>query len=310
MPTRERTLSLMSPADNVARVVIFGGTGFLGRHIAARVLEAGIDIRVAVRHPEAVPIGRGISAVAADVRNEAAVAAALQGCDAAINAVGHYVEKGAATFQAVHEVGAHNVARQARAQALKRLVHISGIGAVLNSPSHYVHSRARGEHLVRQAFPETVILRPSVMFAPDDHFVNAIARIARFTPVLPLFGSGRTRLQPVFVDDVANAALAALQRPETRGRTYELGGPDILSYRELIKRILLHARHRRLLLPVPFQAWALLAILCGPLPAPPITKAQVTLMRADNVVANDALVLAELGVAPTALDAVLPEYRM
>ncbi len=300
----------MPPDDSIGRVAVFGGTGFLGRRIVARLAEAGIDTCVAVRNPDAARTGNCISAAYADVRDETSVALALEGCDAAVNAVGHYVEKGAATFPAVHELGARNVAHQAAALSLKRLVHISGIGANLYSPSRYVRCRARGEVMVRDVFPETVLLRPSVVFAPDDRFVNALAGIARWTPVLPLFGSGKTRLQPVYAGDVADAVLAVLKMPEVVGKTYELGGPDIYTYRELIERILTHAGRRRLLLPVPFRVWELLALLCSRHPTPPLTEAQVTLMRADNVVPSDALTLANLGLAPTALENVLPVYGL
>jgi NADH dehydrogenase len=244
------------------------------------------------------------------VRDETSVALALEGCDAAVNAVGCYVEKGATTFPAVHELGARNVAHQAGTLSLKRLIHISGIGVNVYSPSRYIRCRARGEVMVRDVFPETVILRPSVMFAPDDRFVNALVAITGSTPVLPLFGSGNTRLQPVYAGDVANAVLAALKMPVAVGKTYELGGPEIFTYRELIESILTHVGRRRLLLPVPFRVWELLALLCSRLASPPVTEAQVTLMRADNVVANEALALADLGVAPTALKTILPEYRL
>ena len=296
----------MSSDDSIGRVAVFGGTGFLGRRIAARLAEAGIVTRVAARNPGAARTAEGVYT---DVRDETSVALALEGCDAAVNAVGHYVEKGAATFPAIHELGARNVAHQAAVLSLKRLIHISGIGADLYSPSRYVRCRARGEVMVRDVFPETVILRPSVVFAPDDRFVNALAGISRWMPALPLFGSGNTRLQPVYAGDVADAVLAALKMPNTVGKTYELGGPEVCTYRELIERILNHAGRRRFLLPVPFRIWELLALLCSRLASPPVTKAQVTLMRADNVVASDALALTDLGVVPTALKTVLPEYR-
>ena len=241
------------------------------------------------------------------MRDETSVALALESCDAAVNAVGHYVEKGA-TFPAIHELGARNVARQAATLSLKRLVHISGIGADLYSPSRYVRCRARGEVMVRDVLPETVILRPSVIFAPDDRFVNMLAGIAGWTPMLPLFGSGETRLQPVYAGDVETPSWR-LKIPEAVGKTYELGGPDICTYRELIKRILSHARRRRLLLPVPFRVWEMLALFAVcPHSAGHGSPGHVD--AADNVVPSDALTLADLGLAPTALENVLPEYRL
>jgi len=304
-----RTLLSMSSDDRIGRVAIFGGTGFLGRHIAVRLAQTGIVTRVAVRNPSAVGTAQGLSAVYADVRDETSVALALEGCEAAVNAVGHYVEKGAVTFPAIHELGARNLAHQAATLSLKCLIHISGIGANLYSPSRYVRCRARGEVMVRDVCPATVILRPSVVFAPDDRFVNALAAISRWTPVLPLFGSGNTRLQPVYAGDVAGAISAVLKMPHALGKTYELGGPEICTYRDLIERILAHAGRTRLLLPVPFLVWEQLALLCSRMASPPVTKAQVTLMRSDNVVAGDSLALADLGIAPTALSTVLPEYR-
>jgi uncharacterized protein YbjT (DUF2867 family) len=299
----------MSSGDSIARVAVFGGTGFLGRRIAVQLAGAGMVTRVAARNLGVAPTAERVTAVYADVRDETSVALALEDCDAAVNAVGHYVERGSTTFPAVHELGARNVAHQARTLSLKRLIHISGIGVNLYSPSRYIRCRARGEVMVRDVFPEAVILRPSVMFAPDDRFVNALAAITGWTPVLPLFGSGNTRLQPVYTGDVANAVLAALKMPAAVGKTYELGGPEIFTYRELIESILTRFGRRRLLLPVPFRVWELFALLCRRLASPPVTKAQITLMRVDNVVANEALALADLGVAPTALRTILPEYR-
>ena len=300
----------MPSDDSIGRVAVFGGTGFLGRCIAARLAGAGMVTRVAARNLGVAATAEGLTAVYADVRDETSVALALEGCDAAVNAVGCYVEKGATTFPAVHELGARNVAHQAGTLSLKRLIHISGIGVNVYSPSRYIRCRARGEVMVRDVLPEAVILRPSVMFAPDDRFVNALAAITGSTPVLPLFGSGNTRLQPVYAGDVADAVLAALKMPVAVGKTYELGGPEIFTYRELIESILTHVGRRRLLLPVPFRVWELLALLCSRRTSPPVTKAQVTLMRADNVVANEALALADLGVAPTALKTILPDYRL
>jgi NADH dehydrogenase len=299
----------MVSGDRIGRVAIFGGTGFLGRRIAARLAEAGIEARVAVRSPGAAVRGERQTAVYADVRDETSVGMALEGCDAAVNAVGQYLEKGAASFPAIHELGARNVAHQVATLSLKRLIHISGIGADLYSPSRYVRCRARGEVMVRDVFPASVILRPSVMFAPDDRFVNILAEISRWTPVLPLFGAGDTRLQPVYAGDVADATLAALIMPEAVGKTYELGGPETLTYRELIECILSQAGRRRWLLPVPFRVWQLIAALCSRLPSPPVTQAQVTLMHSDNVVARNALALADLGVTSTGLMTVLPQYR-
>ncbi|WP_299626529.1 complex I NDUFA9 subunit family protein [Pelagibius sp.] len=295
-------------------VTVFGGTGFLGAAIVRRLLAEGITVRVAVRHPDKVvvapegPQPADLQPVYADVCDETTVAQALEGSDAAVNAVGLYVEKGAETFEAVHELGALTVAQQAAARGLQRLVLISGIGADLHSEAGYVRARARGERLVRDAFAGATVLRPSVLFGPEDRFVNSLAEIAARLPLLPLFGRGDTKLQPVFVGDVAEAVSKSLQHPDAPGATYELGGPRVYSYRALIELILQQTQRRCLLLPLPFALWDFLALLSALLPTPPITRAQVTLMKQDNVVPDAALTLRDLGVEPTALEKVLPSY--
>lgn len=299
----------MPSQPRINRVAVFGGTGFLGRRIVMRLHEAGIIARIAVRRPAAAQNGPGIEAVGCDVRDETAVRAALEDCDVAVNAVGHYVEQGTATFKAVHEVGAQNVARAAHDLSLRCLIHTSGIGVDRSSPSAYVRARAEGELLVRNTFPKAVILRPSVMFAPDDHFVNTLSRIARLTPVIPLFGSGATRLQPVYAGDVADAVVALVKSPCEAGRICELGGPDIFTYRQIIELILRFTNRKRLLMPIPFGLWELLATLCSPLPAPPVTKAQITLLRTDNVVSREALSLMDLKILPSDLGTILPRYK-
>lgn len=295
-------------------VTVFGGSGFLGRAIVKRLLTEGITVRLAARHPDNAAIDRrpdrggDLQPVYADLRDETSVAQAVEGADAVVNSVGLYVERGAETFEAVHERGALNVAHQAATLGVDRLVHISGIGADLNSESRYVRARAKGELLVMDVFAHATILRPSVLFGPADSFLNALADIVSRTPVLPLFGRGDTSLQPVYVGDVAEAALRALTHPEAPGKTYELGGPDIYSYRALIELVLERTRRRRLLLPLPFSLWRFLALLASLLPAPPLTSAQVALMRQDNLVAEGALSFDDLGIEATALDAILPDY--
>lgn len=296
------------------RVTVFGGSGFLGSEIVERLAAEETTVRVAVRHPDRAAVEQrldevgNVEAVYADVRDETSVALALEGSEAVINAVGLYVEKGAETFEAVHELGALNVAHQAAALGVDRLVHISGIGADLRSGSSYVRARAKGELLVRDVFAPATILRPSVLFGPADSFLNSLASIAGRMPVLPLFGRGDTALQPVYVGDVAEAALRALQHPAAPGATYELGGPEVYSYRAVIELVLQRSHRRRLLLPLPFAIWQGLATLASVLPSPPLTRAQVTLMKQDNVVARSALSLKDLGIPATALEEVLPHY--
>jgi uncharacterized protein YbjT (DUF2867 family) len=294
--------------------VVFGGSGFLGREIVRRLGADGADVRVAVRHPERAVFltetgtGGTITATYADVWDEASVGPALAGADAVVNTVGHYVERGRATFEAIHGQGALHVARAAAAAGVSRLVHISGIGADPKSESPYVRARAVGERLVREAFPQATILRPSVMFGPEDAFFNQLAGLARMMPVLPLFGAGGVRLQPVYVGDVAQAVAKALTIEAARGKTYELGGPRTYSYRALLELLLRQLGHRRLLLPVPYGAWQALAAVMAPLPKRPISRDQVVLMKRDNVVGPNVPGFAALGITPRSVEEILPTY--
>ncbi|HYZ25502.1 MAG TPA: complex I NDUFA9 subunit family protein [Geminicoccaceae bacterium] len=295
------------------RVTVFGGSGFLGRRIVERLAADGAEVRVAVRHPERAAFlarfGRTgqITAVRADVWDAASVAPALAGADAVVNTVGHYVERGDASFEAIHGHGARHVAEAAAADGVTRLVHISGIGADLGSDSPYVRARAIGERLVREAFSAATILRPSVMFGPND-FLERLAGIARVMPAIPLFGVGDVRLQPVYVDDVAAAVVKALATPEAAGQLYELGGPRVYTYEALVRLVLEQTGRRRLLLPVPYLVWHALAALMAPLPRRPISRDQVKLMQKDNVVSPGALTFADLGITPSPLEAIAPTY--
>ena len=237
----------------------------------------------------------------------ATVAPALGGADAVVNTVGHYVERGGGSFEAIHGRGAQHVAEAATAAGVRRLVHISGIGADPASDSSYVRARAAGERLVRAAFPAATILRPSVMFGPGD-FLNRLARLSRVMPAMPLFGSGEVRLQPVYVEDVAAAVAAALATPEAAGKLYELGGPRVYTYKALVQLVLDRTGRSRLLLPVPYSFWLALAALMAPLPQRPISRDQVKLMQKDNVVSPGALAFADLGISATPLETVAPSY--
>jgi uncharacterized protein YbjT (DUF2867 family) len=296
------------------RITVFGGSGFLGRQIVRRLAEGGADVRVAVRHPErasflteAGTVGQ-ISALRADVWDAASVSPAIAGADAVVNTVGHYVERGRASFEAIHGQGARQVARAAAEAGIPRLVHISGIGADPASESSYVRARAAGERLVREAFPDVTVLRPSVMFGPEDAFFNTLADLARVLPVLPLFGSGAVRLQPVYVGDVAEAVARVLAMPAAAGKLYELGGPKIYSYRQLLQLMLEQSGRRRWLMPLPYFAWELLASLLALLPNPPLSRDQVTLVKRDNVVNDGVATFADLGIEPTPAEMILPTY--
>jgi NADH dehydrogenase len=295
------------------RVTVFGGSGFLGRRIIERLAADGAEVRIAVRRPERAEaltrVGRPgqITAVRADVWDEATVAPVLAGAGAVVNTVGHYVERGDASFEAIHGQGARHVAQAAATGGVQRLVHISGIGTDPGSASPYVRARAVGERLVREAFPAATILRPSVMFGPND-FLDRLAGLARVMPALPLFGSGDVKLQPVYVNDVAAAVAQALATPRAAGQLYELGGPRVYSYKALLQLVLDQSGRKRLLLPVPYVLWDALAALMAPLPRRPISRDQVKLMQKDNVVSPGALTFADLGIAPTALEAIAPTY--
>ena len=295
-------------------VTVFGGSGFLGRRIVEQLAADGALVRIAVRRTERAASltrlgGPGqITAVHADVWDEATVAPALAGVEAVVNTVGHYVERGDASFEAIHGQGARHVAAAANAAGVARLVHISGIGADPASDSPYVRARAIGERLVREAFPVATILRPSVMFGPDHDFLSRLAGLARVMPALPLFGAGDVRLQPAYVNDVAAAVAKALATPAAAGQLYELGGPRVYSYKALVQLVLDQTGRKRLLLPVPYFAWNALAALMAPLPGRPISRDQVKLMQKDNVVSPGALTFADLDITPTALEAIGPTY--
>ncbi len=280
----------------MATVVVFGGTGFLGRSISRQLVEAGHAVRVASRRP-AERAAADASLVTADILDEDSVVEALQGADAAINAVSLYVESRGQDFQMIHVDGAARLARLSRELGLSTLVHISGIGVSTNSASAYVRARALGEREVRKAFPDAVIVRPSVLFGPGDAFLRAL-RWLTMMPVIPLFGGGDMRLQPVHVEDVAAAVARALEMPAARGRVYELGGARAYRYRDLLQIVLEEQRRRRLLLPVPFAIWKLLAALSSVLPEPPLTRDQVILMQQDNVPGDAVGTFADLGIEP------------
>ena len=296
------------------RVTVFGGSGFLGRQIVKYLAVDGTGVRVAVRHPERASflerLGRDgqIELVSADVWDEKTVARAVKQSASVINTVGHYVEKGRATFNAVHGQGALHVARQAGQAGAKRLIHISGLGADPTSDSPYVQARGIGEVLVKEAFDGVTIFRPSVIFGPDDSFFNTLAGMVRQTPILPLFGMGRTNLQPVHVGDVAEACVRVLADPSTEGKVYEFGGPRVYTYKALVRMVLKLADKRRVLVPVPFFMWDTLAALMTFLPNPPLTRDQVKLMKRDNVLEGEALTLEDLGIAPASVEEILPAY--
>lgn len=300
-------------------VTIFGGSGFVGRYIARRMAQEGWRVRVAVRRPnEALfvkPYGvvGQVEPVLANIRDDASVAAAIDGADAIVNCVGILAEQGPNTFDAVQADGAARVARLAAQAGVKRFVHVSAIGADADGKSDYARTKAEGEAGVLEHMPGAVILRPSIVFGPEDQFFNRFGDMVRMSPVLPLVGA-ETRFQPVYVDDVAKAAVQGVLGHVQSG-VYELGGPEVMSFRELMVMMLSEIRRRRLILPVPFWAgrimggsFDILHAMSFGLINGPITRDQVRNLANDNVVAEDAKDLSDLGISPVAMEAVLPDY--
>jgi len=298
-------------------VTVFGGSGFLGRHVVRALANRGYRIRVAVRRPELTgylrPMGRvgQIHAVQANVRFAPSIAAALRDTDVAVNLVGILFERGRQRFDAVHSAGAEAVA-VASQSAGARLVHVSALGADALSPSHYAQSKAEGERRVLATAPAAAIMRPSLVFGPEDDFFNRFAALARIAPALPLPGGGHTRFQPVFAGDVAEAIARAVDGKAEPGTIYELGGPNVRTFRELMEFILATIERERLLVPVPFAALKLQAAFAQFLPKPPITPDQVELLKRDNVVSEAASregrTLEGLGITPETATAIAPTY--
>jgi NADH dehydrogenase len=301
-------------ADGRKVATVFGGSGFIGRYVVKRLAERDYIVRVAVRDPEAAlflkPMGvpGQIVPLGVSVTDDAGVAAAVAGAEVVVNLVGILHETRKATFKAVQGEAPGRIGRAAAASGARAVVQLSAIGADPASPSAYARSKAEGEQAVRAAFPAATVLRPSIVFGPEDGFFNRFAALARFVPALPLYGGGETKFQPVHVGDVADAVMAALDRPEAAGRTYELGGPRVYSFRELLAYILTVTGRSRLLLPLPWSIGRMQARVFELLPNPPLTRDQLLLLQRDNVVAPGALTLADLGIQPKAVEAIVPGY--
>ena len=318
---RRHSLRAKSKAHSMSKLVtIYGGSGFVGRYIARRLAKDGWRVRVAVRRPNDAIFVRPygvpgqVEPVLCNIRDDASVRAVMQGADAVVNCVGTFARGGKNSFQAVQVDGAARVARIAAEEGVQSLVQISSIGADKNSDSAYSRSKAEGEEAVQAAFPNAVILRPSVIFGNEDNFFNRFAAMSRLGPVLPVVGA-ETKFQPVHVDDVAQAAVLGVQGKAAPG-VYELGGPDVASFRELMQTMLGVIRRRRLVLNIPFffarimaGAFDLLqAVTLGLIENKMITRDQVRSLGSDNVVSPGARGLADLGITPTAMASVLPEY--
>jgi uncharacterized protein YbjT (DUF2867 family) len=288
-------------------VTVFGGTGFLGRRIVLHLYEKGLAVRIASRHGRSSQELFGVGdprllSVQLDIHDEHAVSDALSGAYAAVNAVRLYVERGKETFRSVHVDGARRIAAAAHRAGVERFVQVSGIGADPASDSPYIRSRGEGEAAVQAAFPGAIVIRPAVMFGPDDAFVTVMLKLFRRPGILPMFGTGTTKLQPVDVEDVAEAIARVLQQTPIGGRIFECGGPAVYSYRELLQIIAGEAGLKPLLFPVPFAVWHALAHAAEMLPNPPVARNQVELMRIDNVASRQLPGLAELGISPPAIE--------
>jgi uncharacterized protein YbjT (DUF2867 family) len=298
-------------------VTVFGGSGFLGRHVVRALAKQYFRIRVAVRRPDLAghlqPLGRvgQIHAVQANLRDATSVAAAVRGASIVINLVGILFERGRQRFDAVQAVGAETVATAAASHGAQ-MIHVSAIGADEHSPAHYARSKADGERRVLAVTPTATIFRPSILFGPDDDFFNKFASLARSLPALPLVGGGHTKFQPIFAGDVATAIAKAAMGEAKRGTIYELGGPEVFSFRELMEYVLAATERRRLLVPLPFGLARMQAGFMQFLPKPPLTPDQVELLRADNVVSEAAeregRTVRGLGIQPESVQMIVPTY--
>ena len=285
----------------ISRVTVFGGTGFVGRRIVGYLSESGVKVRVASRHPGQAE-GDLVEQIAVDARDERSVEDAVAGSDGVVNAISLYAEHGNDTFHSVHVEAAARIARVARRVGAKRLVQLSGIGADAASPSPYIRSRGEGEAAVQAAFPGAVIIRPAVMFASDDRFLTTILRLLRVLPAYPIFGDGRTRLQPTYAGDVAAAIAQVLRQSKKPYPIYELAGPRVYSYEELLRTIARTAGLRPALMRMPFAFWDALAGVAEILPRPPLTRNQVDLMQIDTTASDNLPGFRVLGISPRSLE--------
>ena len=287
-------------------VTVFGGTGFLGRRIVRHLHDKGYSVRIASRHPNP-PSGDDpqLRPMAANIHDRQSIASAIAGAFGVVNAVSLYVARGTETFHTVHVAAAERLANEARKAGVERFVQISGIGADAQSPSPYIRARGQGEQAVRAVFAGATVIRPAVMFGPDDAFLNTLIKLLRRLPVYPMFGRGETRLQPADVEDVAEAVARVMQRTETGPLTVECGGPRVYSYEELLRTIARAASVNPILVPVPFGVWHALAWVAEMLPGAPVTRNQVELMQVDTVASPSLPGFAELGISPRPMEIVL-----
>lgn len=299
-------------------ITLIGGSGFLGRHIVRSLAKRGYRIRVACRRPDLAghvqPLGvpGQIMPVQANVRYPDSLDAVTDGAHAVVNLTGVLYSSGAQSFDAIHVFGAEASAKAAKTARAKLFIQMSGLGADVRSASAFAKSKAEGEQRARAAFPGTIVLRPSIVFGPEDDFFNRFAAMARFSPALPLIGGGATKFQPVFVGDVAQAVTRLIDAGIASGRTYELGGPEVMSFRQLMEFTLHTVGRKRLLIPVPWPVARIQAMILERLPKPMLTTDQVEILKRDNVVSSEAAAelrtLEGLGITPRGIEAIVPAY--
>ena len=299
-------------------ITIIGGSGFVGRHLVQKLASQGYRIRIGVRRPDLAghlqPLGGvgQIMPVQANIRYPASLQSACQGADVVINLTGVLTDSGNNSFEAVHEFGAEAVAKAAAQAGAKKLVHMSAIGSDETSDSAYGQSKARGEAMVKKAFPAATIIRPSIIFGPEDEFFNKFADMARFSMILPLIGGGNTKFQPVFVGDVAKAISAIVNSDKFSGQTFELGGPQVFSFKELLQFVLETVERKRILLPIPWFVAKAMGSVLGALPYSLLTRDQVLMLQTDNVVSEqaqkDSRTLEGLGIKAETIAAQVPSY--
>jgi uncharacterized protein YbjT (DUF2867 family) len=291
------------------RVTVFGGTGFLGRHIVRHLLDADLAVRIASRHPDRAKSlfsgdVSGVESAHADVNDDGSVARAVAGAWAVVNTVSLYAERGKCTFRSVHVDAAKRIAMLARQAGAEILVHISGIGADAGSASPYIRSRGEGEAAVLLSFPSAKLVRPAVMFGPGDAFLTPLLAMLRRTPVFPMFGSGSIRLQPAYVEDVAEAVVRILRAP-TASQLYELAGPHVYTYQALLRTIAASAGARPFLVPLPYSLWHVIGSVAEALPNPPLTRNQIELMGQDNISKSGVPGFAALQISPQPIQIML-----
>ena len=299
--------------DSYKQACIFGGTGFIGRQITRELARQGYTIKVATRVPERAYFLRTAGNVGqivpflCDYNNDASLRAAVKGCDVVVNCVGILFEKGKNSFTKIHTELPRAIAKACSAERVERFVHISALGCD-QAHSKYAKSKRNGEMAVYENFPGATILRPSVVFGVEDNFFNMFAKLSVVLPVLPLIGGGKTKFQPVYVGDIASALGVVVQYHETQEKIFELGGPDILNFRQMYEKMFEITKRRRALVSLPWGLAKIQGCLMSILPAPVLTADQVETLKTDNVVQADALGFKDLGITPTSLDAILPTY--